>query len=178
MYEGIFYRRYTLYQQRTILQIGSCSESKLIQSGLIPYIDIGDQTHRYLIRQSDAEAYLTDRAHDPAKYSFQRESRIQTYPGKFDRNFANELSQYASVLWKDEPQMLTVQQVHDLLGYSEHVIRRWYTTCGLAVVRLGTRAYIPKKGLLRFIGSKSFHSIKEKSAAHVDLIRSVDYEGA
>lgn len=99
---------------------------KLIQSGLIPYIDIGDQTHRYLIRQSDAEAYLTDRAHDPAKYSFQRESRIQTYPGKFDRNFANELSQYASVLWKDEPQMLTVQQVHDLLGYSEHVIRRWY----------------------------------------------------
>lgn len=93
---------------------------KLIQSGLIPYIDIGDQTHRYLIRQSDAEAYLTDRAHDPAKYSFQRESRIQTYPGKFDRNFANELSQYASVLWKDEPQMLTVQQVHDLLGYSEH----------------------------------------------------------
>lgn len=72
---------------------------KLIQSGLIPYIDIGDQTHRYLIRQSDAEAYLTDRAHDPAKYSFQRESRIQTYPGKFDRNFANELSQYASVLW-------------------------------------------------------------------------------
>ena len=32
---------------------------KLIQSGLIPYIDIGDQTHRYLIRQSDAEAYLT-----------------------------------------------------------------------------------------------------------------------
>ena len=54
---------------------------KLIQSGLIPYIDIGDQTHRYLIRQSDAEAYLTDRAHDPAKYSFQRESRIQTYPG-------------------------------------------------------------------------------------------------
>ena len=151
---------------------------KLIQSGLIPYIDIGDQTHRYLIRQSDAEAYLTDRAHDPAKYSFQRKSRIQTYPGKFDRNFANELSQYASVLWKDEPQMLTVQQVHDLLGYSEHVIRRWYTTCGLAVVRLGTRAYIPKKGLLRFIGSKSFHSIKEKSATHVDLIRSVDYEGA
>ena len=151
---------------------------KLIQSGLIPYIDIGDQTHRYLIRQSDAEAYLTDRAHDPAKYSFQRKSRIQTYPGKFDRNFANELSQYASVLWKDEPQMLTVQQVHDLLGYSEHVIRRWYTTCGLAVVRLGTRAYIPKKGLLRFIGSRSFHSIKEKSAAHVDLIRSVDYEGA
>lgn len=29
---------------------------KLIQSGLIPYIDIGNQTHRYLIRQSDAEA--------------------------------------------------------------------------------------------------------------------------
>ena len=86
---------------------------KLIQSGLIPYIDIGNQTHRYLIRQSDAEAYLTDRAHDPAKYSFQRKSRIQTYPDKFDRNFANELSQYASVLWKDEPQMLTVQQVHD-----------------------------------------------------------------
>lgn len=151
---------------------------KLIQSGLIPYIDIGNQTHRYLIRQSDVEVYLTDRAHDPAKYSFQRKSRIQTYPGKFDRNFANELSQYASVLWKDEPQVLTVQQVHDLLGYSEHVIRRWYTTCGLAVVRLGTRTYIPKKGLLRFIGSRSFHSIKEKSAAHVDLIRSVDYEGA
>ena len=57
---------------------------KLIQSGLIPYIDIGNQTHRYLIRQSDVEAYLTDRAHDPAKYSFQRKSRIQTYPGKFD----------------------------------------------------------------------------------------------
>ena len=84
---------------------------KLIQSGLIPYIDIGNQTHRYLIRQSDVEAYLTDRAHDPAKYSFQRKSRIQTYPGKFDRNFANELSQYASVLWKDEPQVLTVQQM-------------------------------------------------------------------
>ena len=42
---------------------------KLIQSGLIPYIDIGNQTHRYLIRQSDVEVYLTDRAHDPAKYS-------------------------------------------------------------------------------------------------------------
>ena len=110
---------------------------KLIQSGLIPYIDIGNQTHRYLIRQSDAEAYLTDRAHDPAKYSFQRKSRIQTYPGKFDRNFANELSQYASVLWKDEPQMLTVQQVHDLLGYSEHVIRRWYTTLRTCSCTLG-----------------------------------------
>lgn len=43
---------------------------KLIQSGLIPYIDIGNQTHRYLIRQSDAEAYLTDRAHDPANIVF------------------------------------------------------------------------------------------------------------
>ena len=65
---------------------------KLIQSGLIPYIDIGNQTHRYLIRQSDAEAYLTDRAHDPAKYSFQRKSRIQTYPCKFYLIFENELS--------------------------------------------------------------------------------------
>lgn len=91
-----------------LAHIRKANALKLIQSGLIPYIDIGNQTHRYLIRQSDAEAYLTDRAHDPAKYSFQRKSRIQTYPGKFDRNFANELSQYASVLWKDEPQMLTV----------------------------------------------------------------------
>ena len=92
-----------------------------------------------------------------------------TYQGKLFAEYPDVVS---------VKQMLTVQQVHDLLGYSEHVIRRWYTTCGLAVVRLGTRAYIPKKGLLRFIGSKSFHSIKEKSAAHVDLIRSVDYEGA
>ena len=81
-----------------LAHIRKANALKLIQSGLIPYIDIGNQTHRYLIRQSDAEAYLTDRAHDPAKYSFQRKSRIQTYPGKFDRNFANELSQYASVL--------------------------------------------------------------------------------
>lgn len=94
-----------------LAHIRKANALKLIQSGLIPYIDIGNQTHRYLIRQSDAEAYLTDRAHDPAKYSFQRKSRIQTYPGKFDRNFANELSQYASVLWKDEPQMLTVSRL-------------------------------------------------------------------
>lgn len=68
-----------------LAHIRKANALKLIQSGLIPYIDIGNQTHRYLIRQSDAEAYLTDRAHDPAKYSFQRKSRIQTYPGKFDR---------------------------------------------------------------------------------------------
>lgn len=150
---------------------------RLIQEGLVPAVDTGKQTNRYLIRLSDAEFYLQDRIVHPEKYSSQKKACIQTYPGKFNRGFARDLSLCAANLWADEPALLTVAQVHGLLGYSEGVIRRWYQESGLQVVRVVNRLYIPKKSLLKFLKTKTFCFITQKSAKHIELIRRTEYEG-
>ena len=150
---------------------------RLIQEGLVPAVDTGKQTKRYLIRLSDAEFYLQDRIDHPEKYSFQKKTCIQTYPKKFNRGFARDLSLCADRLWADEPPLLTVAQVHELLGYSEGVIRRWYQEYGLQILHSVNRLYIPKKSLLKFMKTKIFHGIQKKSAKHIELIRRTEYAG-
>ena len=150
---------------------------KLIRAGIIPAIDTGKTTNRYLIRRSDVEFYLWDRIVHPDRYSFGKKSCIQTYPCKYNRSIAKEMGFCAADLWVNEPALLTVDQVRKLIDYSEGIIRRWYKDEGLTVIRSSNRFFIPKKSLLKFIKTKTFHCIQKKSAAHIELIRRAKHEG-
>lgn len=161
-----------------VAHISKSTALRLIREGLVPAIDTGKATNRYLIAMRDVEFYLKDREIDPNKYGLVHGSRTQDYPEKYQRREAQKLSQYAKQLWQDEPDLLATEDVVRLLGYTRRTLLQW-SRYGWITRLIGTDGHIhyPKHRLLKFMESRHFHSIRMKSKEHMELIRRISNEG-
>ena len=152
--------------------ISKSNALRLIQTGLVPAIDTGKPTNRYLIKLSDVEFYLHDRDEHPDKNGRIQNELIQCVPSKYKKTVAKKIRIYATRLWKDVPSLLTIEEASALIGYSPRLILSWTRTKGLKRLEPSNQIFIAKKHLLEFIESKDFHERKRKSRQHLDLIRS------
>lgn len=146
----------------------------LINSRLIPAINTQKQTKRYLIARSDMLAYLKAREVDPTLYKYQKSfgrKQVKAY----SRNRATLLRRLITQEWGDAPDVLQLEEVSALLGYSKKMVRSWRKEFGLKSLTVSHTLYFPKKCLVEFVIGPEFHGVNPKSTKHMELLRMVGY---
>lgn len=142
----------------------------LIQSGLVPAINTQRQTNRYLIARSDMVRYLQERERDPIRFRYTRpkkEETVKFYTPAYKANLQAILLQE----WEAAPDVLRLEEVAMLLGYSPKTIRSWRKEYGLKSLTVSHTLYFPKCYLVDLMISLEFHEISPKTPEHLALIR-------
>ena len=147
---------------------------QLLQSGLVPCIDTGIPTARYQIALKDVIKYLQDREIDPERFGYRRniaKSKIHNTFGTYDSAVGAKMRQLAEEYLADGPDLLTVRDIIEFLGYSMYSIYNWKNKLGLKYIRLNGKLFFPKACFLDFIAGPDFYKILYKTEQHIDLLR-------
>ena len=161
----------TKEQMRVVCHISKRKAAYLLQNGLVPCINTGKKTHTYLIRKSDVRQYLLERDVYPRKYqcplpgSKQKpelhlqelipESRMRAY-------YIRKLSEY--------PDVLTVNEISDFLGYGTETIYKWTRNGHLHFLDCIVGYRFPKTYLIRFLCSDYCNRISRKTEQHLTYL--------
>lgn len=146
--------------------VGKRTALWLISSGLLPAIDIGRKTDRYLISRKDISHYLRKRELDPKKYRYR--GRQVTKPSPSDT--LEKQRRTLLKVWADVPDVLRLCDVEALLGYDGRVIARWRRELGLGTLRVSHTIYYPKRSLVDFLLSTQAKAQYPKSEKHTQLM--------
>lgn len=162
-----------------LCHISKATALRLIKSGTVPAIDTGKKTNRYLIAQSDIEAYLHERVRNPFRFTTGSQHHIQAFDEyrDFNRENAIKLRKIAEFEWLNQPDILKTSDVSMLLGYRTNTIYKWRKTLGLNGYIIAGKLYFPKICLLDFVASAEFQSIQRKSIKHMSLLRRAIHAG-
>lgn len=154
----------------------------LLESGLIPNENTGKKTRKYRIRLDDVIQYLQDRETNSIAYkppenyykenaypkSAKRRIRIVIPPEKKEVvrvYYESKLCSYKNVM--------TTNDVSDILGYSKETIINWYRKKEIKCFLIHKKLRFPKEYLLDFMLSKRFNEITNKSKKHIELLKEV-----
>ena len=107
----------------------------LLESGLVPNIDSGKKTRRFKIKTVDVIQYLKDRDDYPELFKapdgFYKGKGGDKKAPSFDEVFTQEdlirMRQYYERLLKNNPDVMSVEQVAQFTGYNKNSVSRW---CG------------------------------------------------
>lgn len=146
--------------------VGKRTALWLISSGLLPAIDTGRKTDRYLISRKDISCYLRKRELDPKKYRYRgRQAVASPLPDIVEKQRRTLLK-----VWADVPDVLRLHDVESLLGYDGRVIARWRRELGLGTLKVSHTIYYPKKSLVDFLLSTPAQAQYPKSEKHTQLM--------
>lgn len=154
----------------------------LLESGLIPNENTGKKTRKYRIRLDDVIQYLQDREINSIAYkppenyykekaypkSTKRRIRIVIPPEKeveVRKYYESKLCSYKDVM--------TTNDVSDVLGYSTKTVIDWYSKNEIKCFLIHKKLRFPKEYLLDFMLSKRFNEIANKSKKHMELLKEV-----
>lgn len=149
--------------------VGKATALWLIQTGLLPAIDTGRKTGRYLVADTDIQTYLRQRELDPKKYRYKGTPPSSCGVPSSPRQARAALAG----LWSDIPDLLRLRDVAQLLGYDERVIVRWRKEWGLQYLQASQFIYYPKQYLIDFILSPLGHAQYPKSPEHIELLNKI-----
>lgn len=107
----------------------------LLESSLVPNIDSGKKTRRFKIKTVDVIQYLKDRDDYPELFKapdgFYKGKGGDKKAPSFDEVFTHEdlirMRQYYERLLKNNPDVMSVEQVAQFTGYNKNSVSRW---CG------------------------------------------------
>jgi len=120
----------SLEQFRTMCHISKRKASYILTTGIIPSINSGKKTCQYKIAIKDIVTFLRDIEKNPTRYNFpsfssgfKREKIVVEIPA--DTRFENLVTEYYRNLFNDYPDLLTVTDASEVLGYSSKTIIQW-----------------------------------------------------
>lgn len=157
-----------------ICHISKSTALFLLKSGKIPCEDSGKKTRRYRIKKEDVITYLKERKVFPECYS----APTGWYKGNYEIRMQEEMppivledmrsffAKYLAVY----PDVLTVADVVELIGYRKSTINNWCMKEHLKSFKKSSIYYIPKLYLIEFMCSVSFRTITRKSDCHIYLL--------
>lgn len=131
----------------------------LLESGLVPNIDSGKKTRRFKIKTVDVIQYLKDRDDYPELFKapdgFYKGKGGDKKAPSFDEVFTQEdlirMRQYYERLLKNNPDVMSVEQVAQFTGYNKNSVSRWCGKKELKCFYIKQRYQIPKEYLLDFL---------------------------
>ena len=146
----------------------------LLESGLVPNIDSAKKTRRFKIKTVDVIQYLKDRDDYPELFKapdgFYKGKGGDKKAPSFDEVFTQEdlirMRQYYERLLKNNPDVMSVEQVAQFTGYNKNSVSRWCGKKELKCFYIKQRYQIPKEYLLDFLVSRYFIGIAVKSVKH------------
>lgn len=163
-----------LDQLYRICHISKRKAQWLLINQVIPCINSGKKTWRFIIKKADVIEYLKRQdegklENAPPSGIFSSHSpRKESNCIKVDKvNFAN----YLSHEWSENPDAFSVEGVSQLLGYHKSTIIKWIKVDKLKAVRYYQTYLIPKDWLIRYLAETVNNSISSKPAKHMGLIQ-------
>ncbi len=121
---------------RKACHIGTRTTIYLLQTGLVPCKNNGRRTRCYKIAKKDVAEYLYRRESDPMHYTppsgwYYNCPKRKKPATSLDRQLNYEIvdrllvRQWYEKLLDRSPDVLTAEQVGEVLGYSRHTISKW-----------------------------------------------------
>jgi len=144
-----------------ICNISKKTAAHLLDNGLVPCINSGKQTRKYKIKLEDVIEYLEAREKDPRRYAAPSgwykiyhnpddNALVMTSENirKISAHYLKQLSKY--------PDVLSVNQLSSLTGYSTTTILKWINKGAIKYLNMGNRYLVPKEWLLEFLAGPEF----------------------
>ena len=172
-------------QFRRVAHISKATALYLLQSGKVPCVDNGKKTRQYAIQTEDVIHYLQDREIRPEYYKadcgwYTNRSRSEEMKERAVHRFyikitskkeRKRLLRHFYISLRKYPDLLSVKEVHEYIGYSGNAIRRWIRDGDLKTLRDGRKYMIPKVYLLEFLCSERALGIRVKSAKQISALK-------
>ena len=149
----------------------------LLESGLVPNIDSGKKTRRFKIQTADVIQYLEDREINPGLYR-PPAGYYKGNSGNIESRRKNELlfpltkenlltmRRFYKETLRKQSDVLTVNQVSAIIGYSVSSVERWCSRQQLLCFNINQKYMVPKEYLIDFLVGKRFIKIPAKSKRH------------
>lgn len=142
-----------------------------LDNGMIACTNTGHSTHKYIIRTSDAVAFLRDREKHPDRYRVigvggaGREPIVHpsiNYDQAVMRVYQRLLVRKISVY----PDLMTAAAISQLTGYSKKTVLTWASLGMIRWFKNAQQQYAPKELVMKHLLSREFREIRNKSDTH------------
>lgn len=158
-----------------MLHISKRKAKYMLDNGIIPCTDTKKKTHRYLIKKSDVIAFVEKGS------VFQYPSNLFSsgYPSNRTTNhlFSVVESDVAKKWYEEnfakEKDVLQLQDVKRLTGYSREAIRKWMLSGDLFSIRKGCYLIIPKASLIEWMSSEKYLARPQKSKLQIEQMEAM-----
>ena len=139
-------------QLRQYIHISTRKLKALMDNNVIPHIDTGLKTHKYLIRVEDAEYYAKHR-------DLQKDYELtpKQVPGRHKPSLRIEPDRFYAYLqhkWRNKPDALTSREITEMIGVSNQHIGRLIQKNVLYGVKIHDRRYSSKDSVLKYASSE------------------------
>lgn len=170
---------------RTACRIGTRTSLYLLQSGLVPCTHTGKKTRCYKIAKADVAEYLRRREQEPEYYAAPS-GWYKNYPDHRPpaRSFVQSINyeivsrllirRYFEEQLERYPDVLSVAQISQAIGYSAKTISRWCSAGRLKSIIQQPKFMVPKVWLLDFLASDDYNRICRKCGKHYAMIREME----
>ena len=170
---------------RKVCHVSPRMAQYLLESQLVPCTIKDQKSHKYTITTADMVAYLRDREKHPERYCYpsERDKYTQTQRSK-RRKARGRLSDAQLRAITDEaydaacqnllascPDVMKVDQVRHVIGYSYKSYVNWYREKKLTCVMIRGHILVPKLALYEFMMSDKFRGLRQKSQLHWQLLK-------
>ncbi len=164
-----------LYQY---LHISKRKLKYLLENGYIPYIDTGKQTHRYIVKKSDAEAFKLKLAYDnelianiQGYFGTKQSAKLHEAPIKPTKENSEIFKKYLLKQWSNEPDAIPAKRAAGLVGFPA---QRIYELCNQQLifsVRINDRLYCSKDSVIAHFASVERIAKPFATAGYAKLIK-------
>ena len=170
---------------RKVCHVSPRMAQYLLESQLVPCTIKDQKSHKYTITTADMVAYLRDREKHPERYCYPSERDKYTQAQRSKRRKARgRLSDAQLRAITDEaydaacqnllascPDVMKVDQVRHVIGYSYKSYVNWYREKKLTCVMIRGHILVPKLALYEFMMSDKFRGLRQKSQLHWQLLK-------
>lgn len=162
----------TLEDMYKILHISKRKAKYILDNGIIPCVDTKKKTHRYLIKKNDVTDFLEkgivfDYPNGLFSSGCNSKKTAQNILTVIDSNIAKKW--YTKNLAK-EKDILFMNDVKRLTGFSNEAIRKWIVDGDLFAIKNGCQMVVPKISLIEWMSTAKYLSRPQKSKIQIEQI--------
>lgn len=165
----------TQEQVRQMLHISKRKAKYLLDNGIIPCINTGKKTRQYRVKVADIEYYM-QHPYDFTVGMFPSGSKHKPVKKEAVRLDEDVVSKYYLKLLSKENDMLSVQEISELTGYSTSAVYRWIERGWVKSMMFLGRHLIRKENLHSFLTSPTYVIFPQKSSKHLQQISEIKHQ--
>ncbi len=163
-------------QLRQYLHISTRKLKYLMDYNLIPHINTGHATHKYLVKLSDAQEFMRRKESEPRfmaeiyeRYATPkiRKPVIIIDPTKENGKM---FGKWLADKWNDVPEAIRISDAHKYTGFADKRIRQWVKNENVESVVIGSYRYMLKTSLIKHI-SKPEQLVNTSIQGYAELMR-------
>lgn len=158
-------------QMHKVCKISKTTARFLLESGIVPCVDTGKKTHRFLIKKEDIIRYIKDKECHPGKY---KAPALWYKDGASTANLSNstflcsadlpyeKIRKYYEQKLDLYNELMTVDQIRIFTGFSKTAVNGWIANGHLKYLDCIVGKMIPKEWFVDFLCSDWFNSDRRK----------------